>query len=545
MATDISVTINPPVTKTVTIGGGITHHAVTHAPGGTDTLEAYYATTGDLIYVSGQISSPAGAVLVTGNQDITGVKNFQDRPTVNGTGVLLSGEGSIGPTGYLTGYVSKGETGQFYPTNNPSGYITGVDLSPYATNASLTGTSGFLQGQLTALNSATGSYVTGNVVRPSDTGSFASTGYVSIVSGGLQSQITNLASFTGGYVTQSQTGNLENVFYPRSNPSGYITGVDLSNYSTVELVTGASGFLQNQITNIGTGAFLTTGAADERYVSQNETGQYTGQFYPLAQNPSGYITGVDLSNYATIPYTTGISGYLNSLINGSSAGVVELNSLTGSITIVGAGTNTVSLSGQNILVSGETGFLNSYVTGDVVRPSETGQFLTSGQTGILVNEFYPRNNPSGYITGVDLSSYATTGYVTGVSGYLQNQILPPLNSGSIGAIFDGGGSTLSTGFKGYVRVPFNAYIQSWEIVGNQTGSIQVDIWKSSYAAFPPTSGNTIAGSEKPFIATGVKNQDASLTTWTTGLSGGDWLAFNVNSCSGLSFASLSIQIKKI
>jgi hypothetical protein len=39
-------------------------------------------------------------------------------------------------------------------------------------------------------------------------------------------------------------------------------------------------------------------------------------------------------------------------------------------------------------------------TGDVVRPSETGQFYSS-------------NNPSGY---------AATGYVTGISGELQTQI---------------------------------------------------------------------------------------------------------------------------
>lgn len=48
-------------------------------------------------------------------------------------------------------------------------------------------------------------------------------------------------------------------------------------------------------------------------------------------------------------------------------------------------------------------------TGDVVRPSETGQF-------------YPNSNPSGFITGVDLSSYATQNYVTGISGELQSQI---------------------------------------------------------------------------------------------------------------------------
>ena len=103
---DINVTINPApsVSATVsaaaevdvTIGEGIPKHAVTHAAGGSDSLGSYYATTGSLAYVSG----------------------------------LTSGAGD---TGYLTGYVSKTETGNFYPSSNPSGFITGVDLSNYVT----------------------------------------------------------------------------------------------------------------------------------------------------------------------------------------------------------------------------------------------------------------------------------------------------------------------------------------------------------------------------------------------------------------------------
>lgn len=48
-------------------------------------------------------------------------------------------------------------------------------------------------------------------------------------------------------------------------------------------------------------------------------------------------------------------------------------------------------------------------TGDVIRPTQTGQF-------------YPASNPLGFITGIDLSSYATITYTTGVSGSLQSQI---------------------------------------------------------------------------------------------------------------------------
>ena len=41
---------------------------------------------------AGQALSNLGGVSITGNQTISGVKTFASRPTVNGTGVLLSGE---------------------------------------------------------------------------------------------------------------------------------------------------------------------------------------------------------------------------------------------------------------------------------------------------------------------------------------------------------------------------------------------------------------------------------------------------------------------
>lgn len=49
-----------------------------------------FITTGQ----TGSFANSSGVVLLTGNQLISGVKNFDQRLTVNGTGVLLSGESS-------------------------------------------------------------------------------------------------------------------------------------------------------------------------------------------------------------------------------------------------------------------------------------------------------------------------------------------------------------------------------------------------------------------------------------------------------------------
>lgn len=85
------------------------------------------------VLLSGEAAGlPTTIVYTTGNQTISGTKNFATRPQVNNIGVVISGEA--------------------YPLNNPSGFITGVDLSPYATVTNLNVTGSNLQNQINNLN---------------------------------------------------------------------------------------------------------------------------------------------------------------------------------------------------------------------------------------------------------------------------------------------------------------------------------------------------------------------------------------------------------
>jgi len=354
-----------------------------------------------------------------------------------------------------SGYINSGQTGIFktatdlnslyaqtlnyvsqnyYLNSNPSGFLTGVNTGFFATTGFVTGISGYLvsliqssNNGVSSLNSLSGTltlsgagnvYVsnvgqtiifsgsgslgggTGNYITSDQTGIFVTTGQTG-------NFITN--GQTGTFITTSQTG----LFYSSSNPSGFITGINLSSYVT----TGQ------------TGNFVTT----------NLIGA-TGFFYPSGSNPSGYITSGSTGSFvntgqtgifATTTYVTGVSGYLSSLISASSAGVSTLNSLSGALTLVGAGNISISSLGQNITISGNSGnFITTGQTGNFVTTGQTGSFITNNQTGL----FYPASNPSGFITGASLSSYvttgqtgsfATTGYVTGASGYLKTLI--PLN----------------------------------------------------------------------------------------------------------------------
>lgn len=112
-------------------------------------------------------------------------------------------------------------------------------------------------------------------------------------------------------------------------------------------------------------------------------------------------------------------------------------------------------------------------------------------------------------------------------------------------IIDGGGSAITTGIKADLVVPYNCTVIGWDILGDASGSIVVDIWKDTYANFPPTDvPDSITGSEPPTLSSAAKNQDVALSTWTTTLTRNDILRFNVDSASTVTRVTLSLRIKR-
>jgi hypothetical protein len=95
------------------------------------------------------------------------------------------------------------------------------------------------------------------------------------------------------------------------------------------------------------------------------------------------------------------------------------------------------------------------------------------------------------------------------------------------------GAPITTGVRGYFEVPFGLRVTGWTLLADAVGSLQLDVWKDTYANFPPTVADTIAGSEKPLLAAAQKNQDLLLTTWSTDLNAGDIIGINVDSASGV------------
>ena len=102
---------------------------------------------------------------------------------------------------------------------------------------------------------------------------------------------------------------------------------------------------------------------------------------------------------------------------------------------------------------------------------------------------------------------------------------------SAGYVIDGGGLPINPGIKGDITIPFGCAIIEWTLLADVAGSIVVDIWKDTYANYPPTVLDTITGSALPTITAANKGQSSTLTGWTANIAAGDTLRFNVNSCA--------------
>lgn len=203
-----------------------------------------------------------------------------------------------------------------------------------------------------------------------------------------------------------------------TDSQGYLTGVDLSEYAKTDFVISAidsstSGLLPTSAFATASGSFITalpddlvytgdiTGLAttaqlDEK-LEKSDSANFlltsdSANFYPMNSNPSGYLTGLP-SDLATTGWVDS-QGYLTAVNIPESA-------------VWNATTQTVSANSAQW--AGGTANPQIPVTGiNGIKISESGDKVVFEVSG----DYYPGNNPSGFITGVDLSDYATTAQVS-------------------------------------------------------------------------------------------------------------------------------------
>lgn len=186
--------------------------------------------------------------------------------------------------------------------------------------------------------------------------------------------------------------------------------------------------------------------------------------------------------------------------------------------------------------------ISSTIT-DVVLPTPVdGKALVwSGTNGTLINAT---------LTDLGLATLDTDGTLAANSDLkvptqkAVRTFLRTNSTGNVNVIFDGGGAVLTTGIKADVTIPFACTITGVTVLANTGGSLVIDIWKDTYANYPPTVADTITASAKPTLSTAMKYSDTTLTGWTVAVAAGDTLRFNIDSVSTISRALISLNLTK-
>jgi hypothetical protein len=109
---------------------------------------------------------------------------------------------------------------------------------------------------------------------------------------------------------------------------------------------------------------------------------------------------------------------------------------------------------------------------------------------------------------------------------------------------DGQGSAITTGFKGVVDAPFDGELIAGYLYLDQSGSIVVDVWKDTFANYPPTNADTITAGAELTITTDTDVQDLALVDWERRFFTGDVFGFNVDSITTATWCYVSLWARR-
>ena len=249
------------------------------------------------------------------------------------------------------------------------------------------------------------------------------------------SYLSGASDYLSGVVEQKMDKSMSSDFYPSDNPSGFIGDEGLSNYQPVSGMTAyqekgeyysasnPSGFINSDaISDMATTGFVADISADiTAMIPTALTGDYlTKESADTLYQPTGdYLVPEDITgkqDTLTFDYTTAdeISGINGSALYGQGGGITgdyELSAGEG-ISIVNdpiAEKTVISVSGD-YATNTDLQTVSGEITA-MIPTALTGEYLDKASADTL---YYGIDNPSGFITGVDLTPYQT---VEGMTAY--------------------------------------------------------------------------------------------------------------------------------
>lgn len=216
---------------------------------------------------------------------------------------------------------------------------------------------------------------------------------------GVSADLTELSGKVGELSANKMDKSQSAEFYPSNNPSGFIGAEGLSEYQSVSGMTAyqekgdyysasnPSGFITDVALNV--------------YAKKEELTAYqsAGDYYS-ASNPSGFINSDAISNMATTGFVADVSADITAMIP---------TALTGDY-LTKESADTLYQPIGDYVNQNELSNVSADITA-MIPTAMTGNYLDKASADKL---YYGIDNPSGFITGVDLTPYQT---VTGMTAY--------------------------------------------------------------------------------------------------------------------------------